>query len=312
MASSQSFSVSLSTAGSNPNAPLDPPYQIVPMSPLPLRLCCALLAAASAHAANLTLRQDAAMHTISVYRANVPEPVLTQNARPDFRPYLHPIISPDGKSVLTEFSPEHHQHQTVRHQFVVYSGKFDDVALTDSWKAYTGETSDGVLWGLAKAEGRKAVFLTGEQAAAKMTVPAGFEAKLAAAEPMITQPMAFCWDDRGRLWVAENRDYENRKAGFANSGDSRLVILEDTNGDGTFDQRTVFLEGIPFPAAIAVGFDGLWLGAPTNCAAMPAVPRSMAVSPVTTRRRRYSPCAAPSRNFGRPLPAVACSLMPKA
>ncbi len=39
-------------------------------------------------------------------------PILTQNARPDARPYLHPIAAPDGKGVLTEFSPEHHKHQT--------------------------------------------------------------------------------------------------------------------------------------------------------------------------------------------------------
>lgn len=81
----------------------------------PFRFICALLAFATvpvAPAAHLTLRQDAATHTISVYRDNVPAPILTQNARPDFRPYLHPIVSPDGKSVLTEFSPSHHKHQT--------------------------------------------------------------------------------------------------------------------------------------------------------------------------------------------------------
>ena len=80
-----------------------------------VRFYCALVVAASAHlshAAHLTLRQDPAAHTISVYRDNVPAPILTQNAKPDFRPYLHPIVSPDGKSVLTEFSPGHHKHQT--------------------------------------------------------------------------------------------------------------------------------------------------------------------------------------------------------
>ncbi|WP_414660742.1 PVC-type heme-binding CxxCH protein [Horticoccus sp. 23ND18S-11] len=426
------------------------------MKPSLLRSCCALLASGflpTAQAARLTLRQDTAAHTISVYRDNVPEPILTQNARPDFRPYLHPIVAPDGKSVLTEFSPSHHLHQTglywgltrvngrdyfhnpgngywrrvasepiitqgsevkwstvyhllddagraimaetqvwtmrdsgdrylldlewkgeglidltvakydygglfvrmpwragmeggvvnsnrqrdqratgqralwvdvglklegrtdqahiavfdhpknsgyplpwrvdgqmgigpsraiagdwsitrgqsetVRHQLVVYTGALNDLALTESWKAYTGQNNDTVLWGLAKAEGMKATFLTGEQAAAQMTVPAGFEVKLAAAEPMITQPMAFCWDDRGRMWVAENRDYETRKTGFANQGDSRIVILEDTDGDGKFDTRKVFAEGIPFPAAIAVGFDGLWLGAPPNLLFVP-------------------------------------------
>ncbi|MEI6536856.1 MAG: DUF6807 family protein, partial [Verrucomicrobiaceae bacterium] len=77
-------------------------------------LVFALLASAgaSAHAATLTLRQDDAANTISVYRENVPEPILTENAKPDMRPYLHPIVAPDGKTVLTEYSPGHHPHQT--------------------------------------------------------------------------------------------------------------------------------------------------------------------------------------------------------
>jgi putative membrane-bound dehydrogenase-like protein len=109
----------------------------------------------------------------------------------------------------------------------------------------------------------------GEVALAKMKAASGFEVKLAAVEPMITQPMAFCWDDRGRLWVAENRDYETRGQGFSADGNSRILILEDTDGDGVFDTRKVFLDGIPFPAALAVGFDGLWLGAPPNLLFVP-------------------------------------------
>lgn len=85
----------------------------------------------------------------------------------------------------------------------------------------------------------------------------------------MTQPLAFAWDDRGRLWVAENRDYESRGDGFSNSGDSRILILEDTDRDGVADRRTVFLEGIPFPSAIAVGFDGLFLGAPPHLLFVP-------------------------------------------
>ena len=49
------------------------------------------------HAANLTLRQDSATHTLSVYRDNVPQPILTQNARPDFR--LNHLPIPGSKSV---------------------------------------------------------------------------------------------------------------------------------------------------------------------------------------------------------------------
>jgi putative membrane-bound dehydrogenase-like protein len=165
---------------------------------------------------------------------------------------------------------ERGKRATFRHQLVVYAGALDDVGVDEAWKAFTGERLDFALWVLAREEGRRGATLTGEEVVARMTVADGLEVKLAAAEPMISQAMAFCWDHRGRLWIAENHDYENRKAGFSGAkGKSRIVILEDADGDGRFDQRKVFLEGIPFPAAIAVGFDGLWLGAPPNLLFVP-------------------------------------------
>ena len=63
-------------------------------------------------AENLRLGRDEKAGTISVYRANLTNPILTQSARPSQRPFLHPIVAPDGKGVLTEFSPRHHKHQT--------------------------------------------------------------------------------------------------------------------------------------------------------------------------------------------------------
>jgi putative membrane-bound dehydrogenase-like protein len=71
------------------------------------------------------------------------------------------------------------------------------------------------------------------------------------------------------MWIAENRDYESRGHGFSKFGDSRILILEDTDRDGVADTKKVFLEGIPFPAGIAVGFDGVWLGAPPNLLFVP-------------------------------------------
>lgn len=60
----------------------------------------------------LSLVQDEKTGTISVFRTNSKEAILTQNAREDTRPYLHPIMTPDGKGVLTEYRPKHHLHQT--------------------------------------------------------------------------------------------------------------------------------------------------------------------------------------------------------
>jgi putative membrane-bound dehydrogenase-like protein len=156
--------------------------------------------------------------------------------------------------------------ETVRHQFVVYTGNLNDKAVNESWEKFSGKKIDAEAVRLAR---KAAPAVTGEDALDRMTVNTGLEVKLAAVEPMITQPNAFCWDDRGRLWVAENRDYETRGQGFSADGNSRILILEDTDGDSKFDKRTVFLENIPFPCAVAVGFGGLWLGAPPNLLFVP-------------------------------------------
>jgi hypothetical protein len=60
----------------------------------------------------LSLKEDRINGTISVFRSGREEPVLTQVAKPDERPYIHPIVAPDGKGVLTEYRPAHHPHQT--------------------------------------------------------------------------------------------------------------------------------------------------------------------------------------------------------
>lgn len=157
----------------------------------------------------------------------------------------------------------------LRHRLLVYTGELDDVEMTEHWSEYSGQQYAWHQWQVAQREGRNAKFLTPQAAVENMTLQDGFQANVYAAEPMVTQPMAFCWDDRGRMWIAENRDYEDRQKGFANSGDSRIIILEDTDRDGVADSRKVFAEGIPFPAAIAVGFNGLWLGAPPNLLFLP-------------------------------------------
>ncbi|MEM6841568.1 MAG: PVC-type heme-binding CxxCH protein [Bacteroidota bacterium] len=162
--------------------------------------------------------------------------------------------------------------EVIRHRLVAYTGELDGVKMRAAWEEYTGEGamySTAALWKIAQQEARAAKFLTPEAAVESMTVMDGYQVNAWAAEPMLTQPMAFCWDDRGRLWVAENLDYESRGHGFSNDGNSRILILEDTDRDGEADSRKVFLEGIPFPAAIAVGMGGLFLGAPPNLLFVP-------------------------------------------
>ncbi|HET9487338.1 MAG TPA: PmoA family protein [Chryseosolibacter sp.] len=60
----------------------------------------------------ITLRQNQQEGTISVFRTDSNKPLVVQNAKAGVRPYIHPIIAPDGKGELTEYSPAHHKHQT--------------------------------------------------------------------------------------------------------------------------------------------------------------------------------------------------------
>jgi len=101
--------------------------------------------------------------------------------------------------------------------------------------------------------------LTPKEAADAMTVPAGFHVQLAAGEPLVHQPIAFTIDSRGRLWVAEAYTYPNR----AKDGEGRdkIIILEDTDKDGTFETRKIFLEGLNLVSGLEVGFGGVWVGA---------------------------------------------------
>ncbi len=98
-----------------------------------------------------------------------------------------------------------------------------------------------------------------EDAAKEMTLPPKFSAKLFAGEPDVKQPIAFALDDRGRVWVAEAYTYPKRAP--EGQGKDRILIFEDTNGDGKFDKRTVFIEGLNLVSGLQVGFGGVWIGA---------------------------------------------------
>lgn len=96
------------------------------------------------------------------------------------------------------------------------------------------------------------------EAAARMTVPDGFKVTLFAGEPDVKQPIAFTFDDRGRLWVVECYSYPKWHAD-PKQGKDRVLIFEDTDGDGQFDKRTVFAENLSNLSGIEYGFGGIWL-----------------------------------------------------
>ena len=97
---------------------------------------------------------------------------------------------------------------------------------------------------------------TGE-AAKHVQIPPGFELQLFAAEPLIAgNPVAMAWDERGRLWIAESRDYPNSPQP-AGQGNDAIKILEDTNHDGRADRVTVFADKLSIVSSLVFANGGI-------------------------------------------------------
>lgn len=73
-------------------------------------------------------------------------------------------------------------------------------------------------------------------------VPADFDLQLFAAEPDVVKPIWVSWDERGRAWVIEARDYPHGLTAEGEPGHDNIKICEDTDGDGRADKFTVFAD----------------------------------------------------------------------
>jgi putative membrane-bound dehydrogenase-like protein len=107
------------------------------------------------------------------------------------------------------------------------------------------------------------------EAAHKMTLPEGFTATLFAGEPDVVQPIAFTFDDRGRLWVVECLSYPDWQTDPNAKGHDRVVVFDDRDGDGRFDERNVFLDNGVNLSGIELGFGGVWLCSTPNLIFVP-------------------------------------------
>ncbi len=85
----------------------------------------------------------------------------------------------------------------------------------------------------------------------------GFDLQLIASEPLVFDPVAFAYDSQLRLFVVEMRDYSEQETEHLGS----IALLEDTDGDGRMDQRSVFVEGLSWPTAIWPWRDGVLVAA---------------------------------------------------
>src|ERR1051326_7428981 len=100
--------------------------------------------------------------------------------------------------------------------------------------------------------------LTPEQSLQYLKTEPGLKVELVAAEPLVIDPVAVAWDEKGRLFVVEDHGYPTGP-GPGDPPAGQIVLLEDTDGDGKYDKRTVFADGLTFPNGVMPWKGGVYV-----------------------------------------------------
>jgi putative heme-binding domain-containing protein len=132
----------------------------------------------------------------------------------------------------------------------------------------------------APADAKKPGPLSPEASLTRLQPGEGLAVEQVLAEPEVAQPVFLNFDERGRLWLVEYRQYPEPAGLKVLSRDSvwrvvydkvpapppnhdhgadRITIHEDTNGDGTFDRHKTFVDGLNIATACARGRGGVWV-----------------------------------------------------
>ena len=109
-------------------------------------------------------------------------------------------------------------------------------------------------------------YLYGDDALKKLKVPEGYKIELFASEeqfPDLAKPMQMSFDNKGRLWVSTMPSYPHYKPGDSKPND-KIIIFEDTNGDGKADKQTVFADGLHLPLGFEIAKEGVYVSQGTN------------------------------------------------
>lgn len=106
--------------------------------------------------------------------------------------------------------------------------------------------------------------LSPEEALKAFRLEPGLRIELAAAEPLIVDPVAFAFEPDGRLYVVEGRAYPDPLEGSGESTLGRIALLADTDGDGRYDRRTEFATGLGYVNGIMLWRGGMFVTAAPN------------------------------------------------
>ncbi|WP_339902790.1 c-type cytochrome [uncultured Cyclobacterium sp.] len=99
--------------------------------------------------------------------------------------------------------------------------------------------------------------LSAQEALSKFEFNEDLSIQLVAAEPLVEDPVFTSFDEEGRLWVVEMRGFMNNIDGHDEQAlNGRVSILEDINGDGEMDKKTIYLDSLILPRALAIVTNG--------------------------------------------------------
>ena len=107
------------------------------------------------------------------------------------------------------------------------------------------------------------------EAARGMAMPPGFRCTVFASEPDVQNPIAMAWDNKGRMWVAENYTYAAGALHFDLGLRDRVLIFEDKDNDGRAESRKVFTETVQMLTSVETGRGGVWLMCPPQVLFIP-------------------------------------------
>ncbi len=218
---------------------------------------------------------DAASGCLFVYNGNTAKGLISGKTKLALKQWHHVVLNRTGKrlQVFLDGKPEIEGDLDITHtpkdQWFIggrsdnlfnFEGKIDEVAfyndaLTADETAEHYKASGMTPPAPAKLQTATPP-LSPEESAKKWHVREGYRIELVAAEPVVLDPVAFDWDEKGRLWVIEMADYPLGMDGNGKAG-GRVVMIEDSNADGRYDKRTVIVNDLSYPTGILTWRDGV-------------------------------------------------------
>lgn len=145
----------------------------------------------------------------------------------------------------------------------VASGRKRDLVVDDSRTRQLGPVPSNYA---PSHKNGSETYLYGEDAVKALTVPEGYKVELFASEkefPNLANPMQLSFDNQGRLWVAVMPTYPAYRPGDA-LPDDKILIYEDTNGDGKADKETVFADKLHLPIGFEFAPEGVYVSQEPN------------------------------------------------